>query len=184
MQEACIQCKKSHPNPMRCARCHHVAYCSKACQATHWKNVHKAQCKLFAPSTDEQKTKMDTSRDCIGRLCEMKIFMAIARAFAHHHSLTNQSFFVCLIQLDPHSNKYRCTLSYKNIQTDTFQNLPGMINLRFMSYVGKTTGFVMGLDFDTCRIDYEDIGNAMNFDKYGSTITILTDLENYCAVCD
>lgn len=29
---------------MKCSACQRVAYCSKTCQKTHWKKVHRRQC--------------------------------------------------------------------------------------------------------------------------------------------
>ncbi|KAI0046282.1 hypothetical protein FA95DRAFT_1679866 [Auriscalpium vulgare] len=42
----CSHCgKEGHRTAFkRCARCHAENYCSAACQATHWKNSHKAHC--------------------------------------------------------------------------------------------------------------------------------------------
>lgn len=39
----CAQCTKPQASK-RCAKCKIVSYCSRECQAKHWKRVHKASC--------------------------------------------------------------------------------------------------------------------------------------------
>jgi hypothetical protein len=41
----CAQCGELFPKLLRCARCRGVSYCSKQCQAAHWKAGHKEECK-------------------------------------------------------------------------------------------------------------------------------------------
>ena len=54
----CNRCAVDLTKPLRCARCHRVAYCSKQCQASDWKAGHKAACskasKPSLPSTPLQ----------------------------------------------------------------------------------------------------------------------------------
>ena len=43
---SCETCGKVHPT-LRCSRCQLVHYCSRKCQAAHWKGTHKSQCSPF-----------------------------------------------------------------------------------------------------------------------------------------
>lgn len=40
----CAHCRNVHCKLQKCSQCGIVKYCSKECQAAHWKAVHKAQC--------------------------------------------------------------------------------------------------------------------------------------------
>jgi sulfur relay (sulfurtransferase) DsrC/TusE family protein len=35
----------------KCSRCKQIKYCSRTCQAQHWKKIHKQQCKVPASDT-------------------------------------------------------------------------------------------------------------------------------------
>jgi hypothetical protein len=43
----CAVCDKKDCKLLRCARCHFIAYCSRECQISDWKE-HKPQCGAFA----------------------------------------------------------------------------------------------------------------------------------------
>jgi hypothetical protein len=45
----CHHCRKPYQQVIKCSRCGQVEYCSKRCQAAHWKVIHCHQC---APKTD------------------------------------------------------------------------------------------------------------------------------------
>ena len=49
--KVCAAC--SGLGSMTCSRCHSIHYCSKECQRTHWKAVHKAECCKPSVSDDE-----------------------------------------------------------------------------------------------------------------------------------
>lgn len=55
---------KDQPPPFKCAHCHDdadkgcghckvTAYCSRECQAQHWRDTHKKQCKLVIKALEE-----------------------------------------------------------------------------------------------------------------------------------
>jgi hypothetical protein len=42
--KSCHYCRKSYQTPIKCSRCGQVEYCSKICQATHWRASHGDEC--------------------------------------------------------------------------------------------------------------------------------------------
>ena len=47
--DRCAKCTKLLPTMSRCSRCKIVKYCSRDCQASHWKKVHKQSCVKAQP---------------------------------------------------------------------------------------------------------------------------------------
>ena len=45
----CANCTKLLPKMNQCSRCKMVKYCSRDCQALHWKKVHKSSCVKAQP---------------------------------------------------------------------------------------------------------------------------------------
>ena len=45
----CANCTKKMPNMNRCSQCKMVNYCSRDCQSSHWKKVHKSSCTKAQP---------------------------------------------------------------------------------------------------------------------------------------
>ena len=50
----CYNCKKLSENMMLCSRCKVFAFCSKDCQVSAWKRVHKSSCKPMNPNTPRE----------------------------------------------------------------------------------------------------------------------------------
>lgn len=44
----CHQCSKENIELLLCGRCRYAYYCSKECQITNWKNLHKVQCNIHS----------------------------------------------------------------------------------------------------------------------------------------
>lgn len=42
--DRCAKCTKLFPNMNQCSRCKIVKYCSRECQSSHWRKVHKESC--------------------------------------------------------------------------------------------------------------------------------------------
>ena len=42
--DRCANCTKLFPKMNQCSRCKIVKYCSRDCQSSHWKKVHKESC--------------------------------------------------------------------------------------------------------------------------------------------
>lgn len=49
--DRCANCTKLLPKMSRCSRCKIVKYCSRDCQSSHWKKVHKQSCVKAQPFT-------------------------------------------------------------------------------------------------------------------------------------
>lgn len=47
--DRCANCTKLAPKMNQCSRCKMVKYCSRDCQALHWKKVHKQSCTKAQP---------------------------------------------------------------------------------------------------------------------------------------
>eukprot|EP00536_Pseudo-nitzschia_multiseries_P001996 jgi/Psemu1/301159/fgenesh1_kg.26_\ len=45
----CANCTKLLPKMNQCSRCRMVKYCSRECQSSHWKKVHKSSCVKAQP---------------------------------------------------------------------------------------------------------------------------------------
>jgi len=48
---SCARCGVAGPVLKACARCKAVVYCSRECQAAHWKAGHKGSCSKSSSST-------------------------------------------------------------------------------------------------------------------------------------
>ena len=51
----CACCSKQLHALNRCAACNRLSYCSTACQSVHWKQEHKAVCKIFRRINDRDE---------------------------------------------------------------------------------------------------------------------------------
>ena len=69
---ACAACGfNSKKELRRCARCHGVSYCSRACQKHHWK-VHKAECKK-APAAPKAAVPAPAAAPLSVRVCRFQV---------------------------------------------------------------------------------------------------------------
>jgi hypothetical protein len=60
VESSCYQCFSEDASLLRCAGCKTVKYCSKACQAASWKDLHKYECKIFKKIQEEGRGLLPT----------------------------------------------------------------------------------------------------------------------------
>ena len=68
--DPCALCHKPAATK-RCGRCRAVVYCSRECQATHWKRAHKLTCGASPPPVPPRpQTPGELAEDCARQLAE------------------------------------------------------------------------------------------------------------------
>ena len=68
--DPCALCHKPNATK-RCGRCRAVVYCSRDCQATHWKRAHKLTCGAAPPPVPPRpQTPGELAEDCARQLAE------------------------------------------------------------------------------------------------------------------
>ena len=68
--DPCALCHKPAATK-RCGRCRAVVYCSRDCQATHWKRAHKLTCGASPPPVPPRpQTPGELAEDCARQLAE------------------------------------------------------------------------------------------------------------------
>jgi len=181
MEEGCINCKLVKPNLMRCGRCHHVAYCSVACQKEHWKKIHKSQCVPIVEGVDEKKARLDLSRRWLSTITNQEPLMIAIGAFMYHKSPNGHGTFIC--KVISQGLGVKCVLVYKPVEVIGFTTIPDMFNLRFILEMnGTSVGYVSGLKIDYCREDYESAKDLINFNNYSEGIIFFIDAQNICTI--
>lgn len=180
MEEVCVQCLIHNNSLMRCSRCHTVAYCSVACQKTHWKTTHKAQCipKTSSSKGLQEKNRMDISRDVIFSLGKQRAFMAMVLAFVYSKSPTGVGTFLCTV--NEHEGMYKCTLIYSLVHVIRWTYIPNKANVRFISYLHDTkVGSVSGYEIDECKEEYESLKDLFDFNLH-EELVFITDAQDIC----
>ncbi len=77
----CHQCGKSFHTPIKCSRCGQVEYCSKICQAAHWRTIHCDECVPKTGNTcgncgKELQKKLSCSKCGLIHYCNRKCQLA------------------------------------------------------------------------------------------------------------
>ena len=68
--DPCALCHKPNATK-RCGRCRAVVYCSRECQAAHWKSAHKLTCGASPPPVPPRpQTPGELAEDCARQLAE------------------------------------------------------------------------------------------------------------------
>ena len=68
--DPCALCHKPAATK-RCGRCRAVVYCSRDCQARHWKSAHKLTCGAASPPVPPRpQTPGELAEDCARQLAE------------------------------------------------------------------------------------------------------------------
>ena len=88
--DRCANCTKLLPKMSRCSRCKIVKYCSRECQSSHWKKVHKQSCVKAQPfalykSMNGNDGFLMTPDECKG----------LAEALSEHESIHSDNVVRC-----------------------------------------------------------------------------------------
>ena len=88
--DRCANCTKLLPKMSRCSRCKIVKYCSRDCQSSHWKKVHKQSCVKAQPfalykSMNGNDGFLMTPDECKG----------LAEALSEHESIHSDNVVRC-----------------------------------------------------------------------------------------
>ena len=88
--DRCANCTKLFPTMSRCSRCKIVKYCSRDCQSSHWKKVHKQSCVKAQPLALYKS--MNGNDGFLMTPDECKV---LANALSEHESIHNDNVVRC-----------------------------------------------------------------------------------------